>query len=383
MNSGILSAVAVLLSVGCGVIGEPAGVDIDEQGHRRRSRCGDGVCSSRESCESCPDDCGICELAEEPDAGLPTPPTESRPAEPAMFARPYGPNAPWNVPAAGLPIHSESTFYRDLLWNDAPDRAGNFNLSFDGYTYPVYEAGDATVEYPVSLSGYGNLNGKTMPWNPEWLPATGTDGQVIVLDPATGREWNLWQVSVSGGVVHATNGNLVPGSYWSKEDGFSPSRGCGIQYLAMLVRPEEIEQGVIEHALSMPISNPSGDFYVAPATKIEHPDRGAGIPEGMRFALDVTDAEIDAWLASLPSSLPASTRRSARIIAVALRDYGWFISDTSGGAHLQFEDRASAQARWVELGLDVVVSGKEYPRDLLDGLMTRDRIYTIVPSDQY
>ena len=29
---------------------------------------------------------------------------------------------------------------------------------------------------------------------PAWVPATGTDGQVIVLDPPTGREWNLWQV---------------------------------------------------------------------------------------------------------------------------------------------------------------------------------------------
>ncbi len=44
----------------------------------------------------------------------------------------------------------------------------------------------------------------------------------------------------------------------------------------------------------------------------------------------------------------------------------------------------TAGDKWSALGLDAVeVGGKEYPRDLLDGLVQRERIYTIVPSDQY
>lgn len=299
------------------------------------------------------------------------------------YVRPYGPRAPWNVPVAGLRRDPEADNYRDLLWfHGCASRPGNFNLNFTAYTYPVYYAADATGEYLVE-SRWGNLDGKRIPWNPAWLPAPGTDAQVIVLDPETGREWNLWQVEFRDGVIHASNANLVGGDYRTKEDGFAPSRGIGVQYLAMLVRPEEVAQGEIRHTLSMPIRNTDGTRFVAPATKLEHPGRPEGIPEGMRFALDVTEEEIEEWLAGLP---PAAEHMKAygRIVARALRDYGWFITDTSGGAHLQHEAWVTAGAKWSELGLDTVeVGGKEYPRDLLDGLMARERLYTLVPSDQY
>ncbi|MFB3880740.1 MAG: hypothetical protein ACE149_05725 [Armatimonadota bacterium] len=301
----------------------------------------------------------------------------------AEWQRPHGPNAPWNVPVAALPRHAESDRYRDLLWSDAPSgHPGNFNLNFWAYTYPVYFVGEATAECQVQ-SKWGNLDGKTIPWNPAWQPAPGTDAQVIVLDPETGREWDMWQVEYRDGSIHASNANLVDGDYRTKEDGFRPARGIGVQYLAMLVRPEEVAQGAVRHALSMPIRNTDGAQFVPPATKLEHPGRPAGIPEGMRFALDVTDADIEVWVASLPTEVE-QMKGYARVIARALREYGWFITDTSGGAHLQNEAWVSAGDRWSKLGLATVwVGGKEYPRDLLDGLLQRERIYAVVPSDQY
>jgi len=316
---------------------------------------------------------------------MPTSPTEPGPQPMSDFVRPFGPNAPWNVPTSGLPIHPQSGEYARLLWEEAPDRPGNFNLGFNGYSFPVFDAREATGEYPVvDVNNWGNLGGKKVPWNPKWVPSEGSDAQIIVLDPDTGREWDYWQVAFVNNAVQISNGNLIPGNYFTKEDGFAPSRGVGIQYLAMLVRPEEIAQGAIDHAMAMGIRNTSGDFYVAPATKLEHPGRGPGIPEGMRFAIRVTDAEIEAYVASLPSSLSPGMKNAARTIARAARDYGWFITDTAGAAGLPFEDYASAKADWEALGLGVqTAGGKEYPRDLLDGLLTQERIYTIVPSDAY
>jgi hypothetical protein len=296
------------------------------------------------------------------------------------YAQPFGPNASWNMPVTKFPRRLDSDTYRNRLWEIGSDRPGNFNLSFDQYTYPVYDAGTATMQAKVVVrNNWGsNLIGKTIPWNPNWLPSSGTDGQVIILDPATGREWDLWRVSYSAGTLSVGNGNLVPGSYWTNEQGFSPSRGAGIPYLAMLVRPEEIEAGVIRHALSMPAHNIDSSLFVAPATKTDGGTFGVpnGIPEGMRFALNVTDAEIDAWAAKLP--LSDVGRRSARIIATALRDYGWIITDNAGSAHIQFEDHATAGAEWDALGLGTVsAGGKAYPRDLLDGLMLKERIYAV------
>lgn len=346
----------------------------------------------------------------------------------ANYVRPFGDKAPWNRPvkdALGnqlISTHSNSDTLRSLHWNYSPNReAGNFNLNagYTGFTYPVYDVSTATGTYPVmTTSGYGNMNGQTMPWNPAWQPADDSDGQVIVIDPANGYEWDLWRVQFDNNTntITAQNANLVLsskdnisvgidpypyfGNYSIKENGFIPSRGAGIQYLAMLVGPEEIRQGVIRHALSMPIKNTSYEQFVAPATKLEHEgegqDNGTQIPEGTRFALNVTDQEIDNWLNALPSDLPnrAETVKSARIIAKAMRDYGWFITDTSGGAHIQLEDYHSAGDDWVNLGLGyrnvsggiemyTASNGKTYPQDLLDGLMTESRIYALVSSDLY
>ena len=111
----------------------------------------------------------------------------------AQYVRPFGPNAPWNIPVDRIKVHPESDHYSELLWYNAPADPGNFNLSFDSYAYPVYEATDETQEYMVQSANptWGNLHGKFMPYEPSWLPASGTDAQIIVLDPKHGYEWDL------------------------------------------------------------------------------------------------------------------------------------------------------------------------------------------------
>jgi len=304
---------------------------------------------------------------------------------PDPYVRPFSDQAPWNIPAIDLPSHPDSQGLVQLLWEDSTvPHNGNFNLTFDQYTYPVYYAACATDEIQVMIASPSDLNGQKIPWNRAWQPAFGTDAQVIILDQATGKEWDLWQVKLNGQTITASNGTRVPGSYWTNETGWGPSRGSGIPYYAMLVQPESLILGKIRHALSMPIKNTDGTTFVPPATKLEHPGRSEGIPEGTRFVLTATDADIDAWIASLPVGLEDSTRRSARIIAEALRTYGWFITDTSGSAHLQFEDRISAGELWDKVGLaPTEISGKEYPRDLLDGLVRPEHMRATVSSDWY
>ncbi|AXI47282.1 hypothetical protein C1J03_15450 [Sulfitobacter sp. SK012] len=299
------------------------------------------------------------------------------------YRRPYGGTAPWNIKVNGLPRLKESRKASDLLWLKSPNREGNFNLSFDAYTYPVYHAVEATGVINVRTKWSGNLDGKRIPWNATWTPAPGNDRQVIILDAANGREWNLFQVKVRGSTLHATNGNLVPGDYRSRTKGYPPSRGIGIPYLAMLVRPEEIAGGRIAHALSMPVSNPSGRTFVAPATKLENATGRGGIPIGMRFAIDVTEKDIQTWVSRQRDFTP-QLRHAAVVIARALRDYGWFVTDNAGSASFQFEANVSAAGDWYLLGLSQTGSNaRVFPRDLLDGLITRDRVYAIAPSNYY
>jgi hypothetical protein len=304
----------------------------------------------------------------------------------SQYVRPFGADAPWNVPVKNLPKHPQSDLYASRMYNNAPDRPGNINLNFFGYTTPVYYVEDATATYTVQ-GGY-NINGTKLPWNPNWTAASGSDGELILLDPATGREWDLWQVSVSGSTINVSGGSLIGagesmsggsvGNYRTKENGWSPSRGVGIQYYAFLAQPEEVSMGAINHALCTGITNPSKTFYVAPATKLEHPGTEIAnpIPEGMRFALNITDAEIESWVATKP----AAYQKLARILARTLRDYGWFVTDTAGAAGFRMEDGGSAGTLWNAQGIDWT---SNTARDLLDGLITQSRIYALVPSDQY
>ncbi len=315
----------------------------------------------------------------------PTPTPTPTPVQSRAFegVRPYGPKAPWNIPVKNLPIHPESSKYAKLIMNEPGQQ---FEASFRKYTYPVYNAAEATDIYSVvDTNRWGNLGGKTIPFNPSWKQNAGTDAQMIILDPATGREWNLWEVEIDNNAkkVYIGNGNLCPGDYvtnnWDNPaTKCTGSRGVGINYLAMLVRPWEIKQGKIEHALSMPIPGTSGSFYVAPATKLEHPGKTGSIPEGMRFALNVTEKQIDDYVATLKTT--AEVKRAVKIILVAMKDYGWFITDTSGAPTLQFEAPESARAKWNALG---IFEDQTHPRFSLGGFITADKIITIVPSDQY
>jgi hypothetical protein len=55
-----------------------------------------------------------------------------------QYKRPYGINAPWNIPVKKIPRHPDSDLFTGRLWNEGCNTPGNFNLTFDEYTYPVY-----------------------------------------------------------------------------------------------------------------------------------------------------------------------------------------------------------------------------------------------------
>lgn len=195
--------------------------------------------------------------------------------------------------------------------------------------------------------------------------------------------------------------------------------------LALVPRLEEVEAGAIHHALNLEAfntmfgpgctdaqlagydpavaSNVVGvecGFAVAPASRIEHPvadngsfgtsavDRAKTVPEGMRFHITLTGDEIVRWLDRrypVPEGTPGDAlvvrqRSTAKIFAVALRDYGFYISDTSSWGSSIAADGSSdpdKARRWKALGLDVKNTVKwqgidvemDGPR-LLDGLLS-------------
>ena len=100
------------------------------------------------------------------------------------------------------------------------------------------------------------------------------------------------------------------------------------------MRPCEIEQGLIDHAIAFSYDSPRNAF-VRPATKSDG-DSGSldDLPEGARVQLDptLTELEIKSW----------ECTGACFAVARALQDYGMIVVDNSGRSKLYFEFQGTA-----------------------------------------
>lgn len=274
------------------------------------------------------------------------------------------------------------------------------------------------------------------PWNPSWEVASAGDNAILIIDEDNGRIFSFSAVKTgpaataqcfpwdqkrlcasSADILRDYNGNIADYRTYEGSDG---SRGAGINNYATLLTPQEIQAGEIRHALGMGIFNTSFGpactteqlaqndpkvidvacgTAVAPAGKFEwagvktigervpsHKGKTIDsvmtidktVPEGVRFALDIDDAYIENWINSR-DDLKSNPRKAetVRIIARALRDYGWMPVDTGGqGANIQTAGGISQKNRqlWSDLGITDKSDDK-----LLYGLFTETNIYALEP----
>ena len=342
------------------------------------------------------------------------------------------------------PDHPEQDLNRghhDILFGLETATGGDPTRDF---SIAVYNAIDATTTRRVRQRSGWNFpfniaEGEQIPWNPGWRSSTGSDSILLVVDPRNGRLWSLGglvqaapdgsyndsqcllrKLSVgydratdlcAGGATTLRNPDGTVADYRTFAGNDPVARGVGISDLAMLTFPEEVRTGAIRHALMMGTVNtmigPPCDASVgvddpafgdtcgralAPAGSFERisdtgncqgaqaasallRQRQESVPEGMRFSLDITDTQIDTWLDQ--RGYTGAKRSTARTFAVALRDYGWFVTDTTCfGADFQVASAANPAtlSSWRSLG----ITGDG--RDLLWGLMTRERVRAYEPA---
>jgi len=291
-----------------------------------------------------------------------------------------------------------------------------------------------------NIGRLGNIEiGTEVPWNPQWAPGTQSDRIMAVVDYATGRTWEYWGVgepptncfdfagpNVRAGFNPLSDRDVCLAGASTYDNLFTASdrdgttidgRGMGINKLALVTRADEVLEGEIRHALELSVTNtlfgePACDpiddgtapgagrtcgFYLPPATKLEWSAGTAGrcgegqpidtsdenrarmVPEGLRIALRITDTEIEAWLDD--RGYEGARRRTARIFAVALRDYGAIVAETGcWGVGIETDGLVDpvSRGKWARAG--IVDDGTDNPAiDLLDGLVTEERLYVVEP----
>lgn len=217
--------------------------------------------------------------------------------------------------------------------------------------------------------------------------------------------------------------NFTSGLYSITDGTTHNERGMGIDKLALVTRADEVKSGAIRHAIELTITSTmfgapecspnkgysapgagtSCGFYLAPATRVEfatnennrigqrcegrpitvdNAARSLTVPEGIRLALNISDNDIEAWLNS--RGYTGAKRNTARIFAVALRDYGGIVAETGcNGIGIETDGlmNPTSARTWAELGITDIPGDNNPHGDLLQGLLTKERLYVVNPPN--
>lgn len=200
---------------------------------------------------------------------------------------------------------------------------------------------------------------------PEGIVAgTGSDYPMVVLDKANAQfngfpvEFRMWQATPNTSTHVITNSNGGVGIY--NNDGarragnrargqaeiHGSNTGSGCSYTVGMVRPHEIAQGRIDHAIRVAALYSASDF-VWPAIVSDGTGLRPDAPMGSRIFLDrsVALGPLNTLIdGEIPSSNPKG-RAGAKTLLKAIQEFGFCVLDSGGGGHNIYME-GSGTADW-------------------------------------
>jgi hypothetical protein len=266
------------------------------------------------------------------------------PAPKGPIPRLYSDASFWNLPIpSGAEIDPGSTgvVAHALL----PYRAGANLVTTDAWGTPIAYANPASRLYSIGCTTYDcetDVRGRL----PRYArPSTGSDGHLVVIDPSSNTEIDLWQGAYDG--AHdawsaASRYRMDPKGLGSAPPHSNAATAAGFALAGGKIRPEEIAQGHIDHALFLTSPYIRAGFIACPATHTDGRETDPrAIPEGARVQLDPTfDVGAQPW------------PRWKKVIARALQRYGAFVGDTGGTLAIFAEsNRDRAYDAWAKVGI--------------------------------
>ncbi len=269
----------------------------------------------------------------------------------AAATRPFAASSPFNVAIKTAPQLDPAS--AAMVARASRDRQAYANLY--EYGIPIYSATSTTPRYSIACAmegawGHCPLSDRPMPIPTGAKPSTGTDGAMVVTEPANGSIGEYWQAARSGTGWTASWGavNSLSGSGWG-----GSSTGAGASRLGGVIRVSEIQAGVIDHALVVQSDTVCAGVYRAPAIKTDGDStRTDCLPEGARLQLDPA---ID--VTRIAGITPAE-----RTVARALQRYGAYVIDR-GGAPLSISFERAPDATSTSPGSAYVAAGLRWDYD--------------------
>lgn len=239
---------------------------------------------------------------------------------------------PWNTRIDTLPVHAQSQ-----AWVTSIGAGGRVHPDFGTFWegapigIPFTTVGAGQPRVPVTFDYADESDPGPYPIPPdapiEGGAASSGDRHVIVVDTSTCILYETWSsYPVGGGTSwEAGSGAIFDlSSNALRPDGWTSADAAGLPVLAGLVRYDEVQAGVINHALRFTVSR-SQRGYIAPATHFASSSTDATWPPmGARFRLK----------ASFDCS-PMSSE--AEVVCVALKQYGMIVADNGSNWYVSGE----------------------------------------------
>jgi outer membrane biosynthesis protein TonB len=272
------------------------------------------------------------------------PPLEEA-AESAPF-RFFAPTSFWNERlTASTPVDPNSaaivSALSELETSEQAAKKGP-TINTKEWSVPIYTVPSGQPTVRVTLVNHVNSalqaawSAVPLPSNAQ--PAAGSDEHLVVWQPSTNKMWEfwglekpkgIWQASWGGAMENVTTDKGVYGpEAWS---GATTSWGASASSLPIaggLITFEDLERGVINHALAIAVPNVRESEYASPAQRTDGATVGSTtLPEGAHLRLE---PGLD--LAAL--HLPPFTLMLAR----AAQRYGIFVRDRAGNIAFYGQD---------------------------------------------
>jgi hypothetical protein len=253
----------------------------------------------------------------------------------------FPPNNAWNEDISRRPLLSNSAAMITQVVNDLstnrrtlrPFQEMNFVIvpdnqplvSINLYEYPD-ESDPSPYPIPWNMpveSWPTQTGGQTLyDWQRD-VQGVGGDRHSIILQPGTGRLWEMWQAQLlasgtssnwqaaNGALFNITNNALRPAG-WTSAD------AAGLSMFAGLVRFDECERGMVEHAIRLIVAR-TRRAYIYPATHYASTSTNPNQPAmGQRFRLKSSFLIPDAWT------------KQEKAVLCALKKYGAIVADNGG-----------------------------------------------------
>lgn len=243
--------------------------------------------------------------------------------------------------AAVTPFVGSATFSNSDAWGIS--YIDGTNISAKTYTVACTQfcTGD-TINFPIPAGAQ---------------PTTGSDHHLVVINGT--QELDMWEASYDATTdswsagVRVINDITGWGAYCALGQHCNGSEASGFALLGGDIRPEEIKQGHIDHALSMITPYTRAAYIACPATHTDGVYADPAIPEGARVQLDPSfNVDAQSW----PDW--------EKMIAKALQVYGAYIVDTGGALAVRgVTDQNLGSDSWASVNAPKAASISNLPWD--------------------